>query len=138
MGTVPEPAWLKGRFEFDTAGTPAEESLCRRPNIANNNLASLPQWTAQAAVVGRALAAYYPTPTNSNTFSGGVPVSNYNFNGARSETANQWSLRVDQTFSARDSMYGEYNFYQDTSVEPSNSLCGSRVLPGFGCFSDVR
>ncbi|MGB7267345.1 MAG: carboxypeptidase-like regulatory domain-containing protein, partial [Terracidiphilus sp.] len=98
VGTVPEPAWLKGDL---SSILPAHQ--LKNPfvggNIANNNLASLPQWTAQAAVVGRALAAYYPTPTNSNTFSGGVPVSNYNFNGARSETANQWSLRVDQTFS---------------------------------------
>jgi carboxypeptidase family protein/TonB-dependent receptor-like protein len=135
VGTVPEPAWLKGDL---SSILPAHQ--LKNPfiggNIANNNLAAIPQWTAQAAIVGRALAAYYPTPTNSNTFSSDVPVSNYNFNGARSETSNQWSLRVDQTFSQKDSMYGEYNFYQDTSVEPSNSLCGSRVLPGFGCYSD--
>jgi hypothetical protein len=135
VGTVPETAWLNGDL---SSILPAHQ--LKNPfiggNIVNNNLASLPQWTAQPAIVGRALAAYYPKPTNSNTFSGDVPVSNYNFNGARSETANQWSLRIDQTFNQKDSMYGEYNFYQDTSVEPSNSLCGSRVLPGFGCFSD--
>lgn len=137
VATVPEPAWLNGDL---SSLLPAHQLknpfVAGSPNIANNNLALLPQWTAQPAIVGRALAAYYPAPTNNNTFSSNVPVSNYNFNGARSETANQWSLRVDQTFSQKDSIYAEYNFYQDTSVEPSNSLCGSRVLPGFGCYSD--
>ena len=31
----------------------------------------------------------------------------------------------------------EYNWYQNISLEPSNSLCGGRVLPGFGCNSGL-
>ena len=138
LGSVPLPAWVQNG---DLSSLLPKVQLknpfvAGSPNILNNNLASLPQWTAQPAVVGRALAAYYPAPTSS-TASGTVPINNYNFNGARWENSDQYSLRIDQTFSAKDSMYGEYNWYRDSSLEPSNSLCGSRVLPGFGCYSGL-
>jgi hypothetical protein len=137
LASVPLPAWVNNGdlSSLLPAIQLKNPFVAGSPNIPQNNLASLPQWKAQPAVVGRGLAAYYPVPTSS-TSAGKIPVNNYNFSGHRTEDANQYSLRADQTFSAADSMYGEYNFYQDTSVEPSNSLCGSRVLPGFGCFSD--
>ena len=82
--------------------------------------------------VGAALMAYYPAPTFA-TPAGRAPSNNYVFNEARTETLNQYSGRVDHTFSARDSLYGTFNHFNDPSFEPSNSICGSRVIPGFGC-----
>jgi hypothetical protein len=46
---------------------------------------------------------------------------------------NENALRIDHSFSARDSFYANYNRYNDPSFEPQNSLCGSSSLPGFGC-----
>ena len=138
LASVPLPTWLtNGDLSSLLPAIQLKNPfVAGRPNIPQNNLASLPQWTAQAAVVGRALAAYYPAPTVS-TPTGTTPINNYNFSGPRTENSNQYALRIDQTFSQKDSMYAEYNFYQDTSLEPSNSLCGSRVLPGFGCYSGL-
>jgi len=140
LASVPVPAWVNNGDLSSLLPTIQLKNpfVAGKPNILNNNLASLPQWTAQPAVIGRALAAYYPAPSpTSNTAAGTVPINNYNFVGPRTEQSDQYALRIDQTFTQKDSMYAEYNFYQDTSLEPSNSLCGSRVLPGFGCRSGL-
>ena len=106
LASVPLPAWVQNG---DLSSLLPKVQLknpfvAGSPNILNNNLAALPQWAAQPAVVGRALAAYYPAPTGA-TANGTVPINNYNFNGARSESSDQYSLRIDQTFSLKDSMY---------------------------------
>jgi hypothetical protein len=138
LASVPLPTWVTNGDLSSLLPTIQLKNpfVAGRPNIPLNNLASLPQWTAQPAVVGRALAGYFPAPTRS-TPTATTPINNYNFSGPRTENSDQYALRIDQTFSQKDSMYAEYNFYQDKSLEPSNSLCGSRVLPGFGCYSGL-
>jgi hypothetical protein len=82
--------------------------------------------------IGRALAGFFPVPTTA-TAAGQLPSNNYNFSATRRENYNQISTRFDHTLSAKDSLYGTYNYYDNPAFEPSNALCGSRVLPGFGC-----
>jgi hypothetical protein len=134
LTTVPEAGWVSTgnlasypkQLNNPYTGTP----------IPGNNLSLLPQWTGQAALVGRALASYYPAPT-APTAAGVLPTNNYNFLPLRTETSNQYTLRVDQTFTEHDSAFGEYNYYNDESFEPSNSTCASRLVPGFGCYSGL-
>ncbi|HEY0263969.1 MAG TPA: carboxypeptidase regulatory-like domain-containing protein [Granulicella sp.] len=94
--------------------------------IPNNNIAGMEN------AVGAALQAYYPTPTVA-TPAGSLPSNNFNFDENRTETMNEYGIRVDHTFGPSDSVYAVFNRYSDPSFEPSNSTCGSRVLPGFGC-----
>jgi hypothetical protein len=82
--------------------------------------------------VGQALAKFFPAPTTA-TAAGQAPSNNYNFSATRREDYNQVSSRFDHALSSKDSLYGTYNYYDNPAFEPSNSLCGSRVLPGFGC-----
>jgi hypothetical protein len=82
--------------------------------------------------VGQALIGYYPAPTFP-TLAGKAPSNNYAFNAIRTEALNQYSGRIDHTFSTKDSLYGTVNHFDDPSFEPSNSICGARVIPGFGC-----
>jgi len=82
--------------------------------------------------IGQALAKFFPTPTTA-TPAGQLPSNNYNFSATRRENYNQISSRFDHTLSSKDSLYGTYNYYDNPAFEPSNALCGSRVLPGFGC-----
>ncbi|MBO0798949.1 MAG: hypothetical protein J2P31_08995, partial [Blastocatellia bacterium] len=82
--------------------------------------------------IGQALAGFFPRPTTA-TPAGQLPSNNYNFSATRREDYNQISTRFDHTLSTKDSLYGTFNYYDNPAFEPSNSLCGSRVLPGFGC-----
>ncbi|MCX6592599.1 MAG: TonB-dependent receptor [Acidobacteria bacterium] len=86
--------------------------------------------------LGVKLATFYPAP-NRPTPAGALPASNYNFSETRRETLDQNSIKVDHTFSANDSLTVTYNRFTDPSFEPSNRLCGSAVLPGFGCDSGL-
>jgi hypothetical protein len=78
--------------------------------------------------IGQALAKFFPEP-NTSTLTG----NNYNFSATRRENYNQISTRFDHALSPKDSLYGTYNYYDNPAFEPSNPLCGSRILPGFGC-----
>jgi Carboxypeptidase regulatory-like domain len=82
--------------------------------------------------IGQSLAKFFPAPTTA-TPAGRSPSNNYNFSATRRENYNQISTRFDHALSSKDSLYGTFNYYDNPAFEPSNSLCGSRVLPGFGC-----
>lgn len=81
------------------------------------------------STLGSAIFAEYPLPTVAQA----IPSNNFGFNEARIENMDEVSARVDQTFSSKDSLVVQYNYFNDPSFEPSNSLCGAGVLPGFGC-----
>jgi hypothetical protein len=135
LTTVPAPAMLTGDFSSILPATQLKDPFTGAA-IPGNRLNSIAQWNTQASVIGRALAAYFPAPT-SPTAAGIRPLNNYNFNALRTESANQYGLRLDHNFSPADSLYAEANYYKDPSVEPSNTLCGSRTIPGFGCNSEL-
>ncbi len=139
LSSVPTAAMLGGDFSALLAGTTKVQ--LKNPftgaAIANNRINSLAQFTTPAAVIGQALASYYPAPTNTSVGSNNAPSNNYNFNALRTELSNQYGLRIDHTLSKKDSLYAEYNYFDDPSFEPYNSLCGPRTIPGFGCYSGV-
>lgn len=85
------------------------------------------------SAIGKALIAYLPLPTFP-TPAGVLPKNNYSYNDTRQEQMNEYSLKVDQTFSARDSGYATINYFNDPSYEPNNALCQPKDLPGFGCW----
>jgi hypothetical protein len=135
--TVPTTAMLGGLFAIPTQlyNPFTGQALMKNANGAYN-LATIPQWTSASAQLGQAIAEAYPAPTNNNAV-GGVPSSNYLFSRTRTEQMNENSFRIDNTFSAKDSIDVSYDYFHDPSFEPSNSLCGSSTLPGFGCASTI-
>jgi hypothetical protein len=59
---------------------------------------------SQLVARGHALASCFPAPTLA-TAPGAAIASNYNFNETRRETINEHSIKVDHTFSERDSLF---------------------------------
>ena len=125
------------RSEFTAPDDPAaqEPFVSAKPNILNNNLASLPQWTAQCGgyrasprrLLSRAFThkqhgeqALYPSTTTTSM---------------RTGQSDQYALQNRSDLHPR-TRCTRINFYQDTSLEPSIRYPGSRVLPGFGCRSE--
>ncbi len=80
----------------------------------------------------RGFLEYWPQPNLSGV------ANNYAFNGSRTQDQNQFTVRVDHRFSDKDSVYFSYDFMQRENTEPSNSLCGDRGLPLFGCKEPER
>lgn len=126
LGNVPTAAQQSGNFSgFATLKAPTNYDALA---VANNviNPAFLTASQLQSYTVGKALLSYYPSPNING-------ANNYSFDGRRTEHANQYSLRLDHTFSASDSVSATLQYFNDPSFEPSNSLCGSAKIPGFGC-----
>lgn len=129
LATVPTANMATGNFgELLALKTPIQ---LRNP-ITHAIIAGNIITPAMQNAVGSALFAYYPAPTV-GTATGVIPGNNYTFNENRIETMNEYGIKIDHTFTASDSVYASFNRYSDPSFEPSNSTCGSRVLPGFGC-----
>ncbi len=77
---------------------------------------------------GRDLMSLYPLPNNGTGTS-----NNYLFSETRTENSYTTSVRIDDNLSASDTLVGQFNYFDDPSFEPSNSLCSASTLPGFGC-----
>src|SRR5215510_6877654 len=127
LATVPTEAMVKGDFRGLPVKVvnPFTGQEFATPNVIDQALLNMNP-------IGQALAKFFPTPTTA-TPAGLAPSNNYNFSATRRENYNQISSRFDHTLSSKDSLYGTYNYYDNPAFEPSNALCGSRVLPGFGC-----
>ena len=125
LATVPTPAMLNGDFRGLPVKVvnPFTGQEFATPNVIDPALIN---------PIGQALAKFFPAPTTA-TPAGQLPSNNFNFSATRRENYNQISSRFDHTLSSKDSLYGTYNYYDNPAFEPSNALCGSRVLPGFGC-----
>jgi len=83
--------------------------------------------------LGVSLASFYPQATLA-TPTGQAPGNNYNFSQAGSEQMNEFAVRVDHIFSVKDSLYGNYNYFDDPTFVPTNNQCNSNnYIPGFGC-----
>jgi hypothetical protein len=132
LATVPTPSMLQGLFPTQLYDPDTGTALTK--NAAGlYDLSTVPEWSSAAAKIGQTIASYFPTPTKP-TATGATPASNYNFSETRQETMNEDTLRVDHTISKKDTIFGNYNWFNDPSFEPSNSTCGSAVLPNFGCY----
>jgi hypothetical protein len=86
-----------------------------------------------SSVLGIELAKFYPQASTA-TASGQAPGNNYNFSGASTEQMNEYSVKVDHTFSGKDSGFANYNYFDDPTFVPTNNQCNSNnYIPGFGC-----
>jgi hypothetical protein len=81
---------------------------------------------------GQYLARLYPVPT-SPTAAGALPTNNYTFNEPQVNNLNLGSLRIDHSFSEKDMLNVTYNDFEDDTLTQNNTVCGSRVVPGFDC-----
>src|SRR5262249_41084923 len=89
--------------------------------------------------IAAALLSFYPAP-NVAAPAGKLPIQNYNYSAERDEEYNETSLKLDHTFSPKDSGYLTGNWYLDRSVEWANTLAcnGGESLPGFNCDLSYR
>ena len=92
--------------------------------------------TSMMNPIGQALAGYYPLAT-SPTPAGKLPSNNYVFNQPQVDGLDLGSLRIDHTFSAKDTLNATYNDFEDSQLTQNNTVCGSRVIPGFDCTVDL-
>ena len=74
-----------------------------------------------------ALLKYYPAPTGPGV------LNNYNYSLVGSENTNQFSGRIDHVLGARDTIFGTYQYSKRITNWQNNTLCGTNVLPHFGC-----
>ena len=81
---------------------------------------------------GLFLAKLYPVPTSA-TPAGQLPANNYTFNQPQVDSLNLGSVRVDHQFSQNDTITATYNDFEDTTLTQANTVCGSRLVPGFDC-----
>lgn len=139
LATVPTATMVNGDFRAMRGPGPDQmlgnaDDTGRVLNPFNGQEFAMLNVIDQALInpIGQALAKFFPAPTTA-TPAGRLPSNNYNFSATRRENYNQISTRFDHALSPKDSLYGTYNYYDNPAFEPSNSLCGSRVLPGFGC-----
>lgn len=133
LGTVPTPQMAAGDFSAFLAPGPNHVQLVNpltRAPIAGNIITA----ANGLSPIGAALAALYPSETpDLATPAGSLPADNYSFNEDRIENMNEIEVRFDYTLDPSNSVYVTVGHQTDPSFEPSNSLCGARVLPGFGC-----
>ncbi len=81
---------------------------------------------------GLFLAKFYPVPTIT-TPAGQLPTNNYTFSQPQVDGLNLGSVRVDHQFSDKDSVNLSFNDFEDNTLTQNNTVCGSRVIPGFDC-----
>ncbi len=121
--TVPNPAFLKG--DFSSVATQLVNPQTKVAYINNQ----IP--TSQFSALGLQLLKLYPSPNAGYLTSN--PRPGYTFNKKRVENMDEGSARIDHKFSEKDSILVQYNYFNDPAFEPSNSLCGAALIPGFGC-----
>jgi hypothetical protein len=129
LTNVPLPAMLSGDFSgiSQTILNPLGGNAPFPQNKLSGNLIS---------PIGQALANYYPAPTSA-TAAGKLPSNNYAFNQPQVDHLNLGSLRIDHTFSVKDTLNATYNDFEDSQLTQNNTVCGSRVIPGFDCTVDL-
>ena len=132
IATVPLAAMHSGDFSAILGKQVIKDPSTGAPFSGN----VIPQ--ARISPEGAALIAFYPSPTSA-TPAGTLPSNNYYFQATRIENNNSNSLKLDHTFSTKDSGYVQANYFYDTALEPLlNSQCITGPLPGFGCNQNIR
>jgi hypothetical protein len=128
--TIPTPEEIRGDFS-------AIGKAIKDPNTGNPFQGNIiPQ--NRITPIAAALLSWYPAPTTPTPF-GGIPSLNYNFSAQHTEAYNESSVKLDHSFSDRDSGYVTANWYLNRSVEWSgSSTCNSLSLPTFNCDLSYR
>ncbi len=124
LATVPTEKMRRG--DLSEIATPIRDPQTGQPFPGNR----IPEDRIHR--VSRALLEFWPLPNQPGL------ANNYAFNAVRTQNQNQFSIRVDHKFSEANSFFASYQFMQRENFEPSNPLCGDRVIPGFGCTEPER
>ena len=111
-------AILNGQI-FDPATTQTVNGVRCRTAFPNNTIPS-----ARFSAVGQKLAAFYPLPTDPNAL-----VNNYSLASSSQLANTTYTIRVDQTISAKDRMYGSYSTRENTRDNPQNLVLPPPVDP---------
>ncbi len=133
-GTVPNPAMLNGDFSsvsqqlYRILPPDGTTPYYLRGNPYLNNQIPLSDFSQR----GLALLKFYPQPDAGQNLAQ-LATPSYTLNEERIENIDQYSARVDHKISDKDSLLVQYNYFNDPTFEPSNSLCSSAQIPGFGC-----
>lgn len=136
LATVPTASMLGGLF-WSKIYDPATGKALPQNSDGEYDLTKAINWSSDGAKIGQTIAGYFPEETI-KTATGATPASNYNFSETRSETMDEHSLRIDHSLTPHDTLFANYNRFNDPSFEPSNSTCGSAVMPNFGCYVNQR
>ncbi len=129
--TYPFPEMHTGDFSaLLAAGIQLKDPNTGLP-IAGNKI------TSGISPAGKALMDLYPTDgVNHNVGSNKQPLNNYTFQQIRPENYSAYSVKIDHTFSERDSAFFTFNYYNDTSTETGATLaagCIAYYVPIFTC-----
>ena len=124
LTNVPTAAMLTG--DFNGSGKTVNDPTTGKP-FANNAIPA-----GRFSAPGAFLASLYPAPTSATPF-GSQPTNNYTFSQPQADSLNLGSLRVDHQISEKDTVTASYNDFQDNTLTQNNTVCGSRVIPGFDC-----
>ena len=111
------------------------------------DITALSSWNNTSGQLGRLMTSLaYPTPNIASAASPtaacgsltclAAPGLDYSFSETRKETMDEINSRVDYKLNEHNSFYETYNYFHDPSFEPSNSLCATRNMPNFGCFTN--
>ncbi len=124
LTNVPTAAMVNG--DFSGIKTAIVDPTTKQPFLGN----VIPQ--SRMSPEGQFLAKLYPAPT-APTPAGAQPANNYTFNEPQVDSLNLGSLRIDHTFSDKDTLNASYNDFEDNTLTQDNAVCGSRTIPGFDC-----
>ena len=147
QGAVPQSAWHSGDFSslctagFNATGICANAAQQLYKPLTNYAPTAAPKApvayarnqipSSDFSALGQRLLNYFPAPD-------AVGSSTYTLNRIRTENLDEISGRVDHKFGEKDTILAQYHWFNDPAFEPSNSLCGSSALPGFGCYTNQR
>jgi hypothetical protein len=124
LTNVPTQAMIGG--DFSSTGKTVNDPTTGKP-FPNNAIPA-----SRFNPAGQYLAKLYPVPTV-GTPNGTQPTNNYTFNEPQVDALNLGSIRVDHQFSEKDTVSVTYNDFEDNQLTQNNTVCGSRVIPGFDC-----
>ena len=122
-GAVPLAAMHNGDFSSLLPAVQLKNPTTGAPFAGN--IIPMANWST----FGKKLIDLYPSPNNTTS-------QTYTLNGTRTENLDVGSARVDHKLSDKDTLLAQYNYFNDPAYEPSNPLCGSNQLPGFGCYTN--
>lgn len=128
--SLPTPVHVKNPFTNTDFITP---NVISGADLNGTGIGAVPILSTTGSQLGVALASFYPAATLA-TPSGQAPGNNYNFSQVGSEQLNEFAVRVDHVISAKDSIFANYNYFDDPTFVPTNNQCNSNnYIPGFGC-----
>jgi len=132
LDTVPTTAMRNGDFSVLLPAKPIQDPRTGLPFPGN----IIPP--DRLSPIGQALLSFYPDPTFL-TPAGMAPNSNYAYNATRTENMNQHIVKIDHTFSEKDSGFFTANYYKTNFIERVNvPSCGASPLPKFGCTGSIE